>query len=132
MRSKLLLMIMLLPLWACDQGAVGGGGGGGEMKVEHLVVGTGLQPKATDTVEVHYHGTLEDGTVFDSSVERGQPAKFPLTRVISCWTRGIPEMKVGGKAVLTCPANTAYGAQAKGRIPANSTLIFEVELLGVH
>ena len=129
MRWTLLLMIALLPLSACDQ--VTGGGGGGEMKVEHLVVGTGLQPKAMDTVEVHYHGTLEDGTVFDSSVDRGQPAKFPLTRVISCWTRGIPEMKVGGKAVLTCPANTAYGAQAKGRIPANSTLTFEVELLGV-
>ncbi len=85
-----------------------------------------------DTVEVHYHGTLEDGTVFDSSVERGRPAKFPLTRVIRCWTLGIPQMKVGGKATLTCPPELAYGERSTGRIPANATLIFEVELLGVH
>jgi FKBP-type peptidyl-prolyl cis-trans isomerase FkpA len=124
-----LLLGMTIWLMACEQAETGSGGG---LRVEHSVIGTGLQPTAQDTVEVHYHGTLEDGTVFDSSVDRGQPAKFPLTRVISCWTLGIPQMKVGGKATLTCPPETAYGERSTGRIPANSTLIFEVELLGVY
>ncbi len=129
MRWRVILLCVAIPLLACDRAGNGAGGG---MRVEHSVVGTGLQPTAQDTVEVHYHGTLEDGTVFDSSVERGQPAKFPLTRVIRCWTLGIPQMKVGGKATLTCPPDLAYGERSTGRIPANATLIFEVELLGVY
>lgn len=94
--------------------------------------GKGPSPKATDTVKVHYHGTLIDGTVFDSSVQRGQPATFPLNGVIKCWTEGLQEMKVGGKSRLVCPASTAYGE--RGSPPAikpGATLIFEVELLEI-
>ena len=99
---------------------------------QSLKEGTGASPKATDTVRVHYHGTLADGKVFDSSVQRGQPAEFPLNRVIPCWTEGVQKMKVGGKAKLTCPPQIAYGARgAGGVIPPNATLTFEVELLGV-
>ncbi|HWC51510.1 MAG TPA: FKBP-type peptidyl-prolyl cis-trans isomerase, partial [Nitrospira sp.] len=71
--------------------------------------GKGEQPKATDTVKVHYHGTLLDGTVFDSSVKRGEPATFPLNQVIKCWTEGLQSMKVGGKSKLVCPSASAYG-----------------------
>ena len=94
--------------------------------------GSGAAPKATDTVKVHYHGTLTDGTVFDSSVQRGQPATFPLTGVIKCWTEGVQEIKVGGKSRLVCPAAIAYGD--RGSPPAikpGATLIFEVELLEI-
>ncbi len=95
--------------------------------------GTGASPTASDTVKVHYHGTLTDGTVFDSSVKRGQPATFPLGGVIPCWTQGVQKMKVGEKAVLTCPSDTAYGDQGRpGTIPGGSTLIFEVELLEIQ
>ena len=83
-------------------------------------------------MRVHYHGTLADGKVFDSSVQRGQPAEFPLNRVIPCWTEGVAMMKVGGKAKLTCPPQIAYGARgAGGVIPPNATLTFEVELLAI-
>ena len=100
--------------------------------VTHLVEGSGPRPQATDIVEVHYHGTFPDGRVFDSSVERGQPARFPLNRVIACWTRGVQEIKVGGKAKLVCPPDVAYGPRgAPPRIPPNATLHFEVELLGI-
>ncbi len=103
------------------------------LEIVHLQEGTGPQPKATDTVEVHYHGTFEDGKVFDSSVERGQPARFPLNRVIPCWTEGVQLIKVGGKARLTCPAKIAYGERGiPGRIPGGATLIFEVELLAIR
>jgi FKBP-type peptidyl-prolyl cis-trans isomerase FkpA len=99
---------------------------------QSLKNGTGASPKATDTVRVHYHGTLADGKVFDSSVQRGQPAEFPLNRVIPCWTEGVAMMKVGGKAKLTCPPQIAYGARgAGGVIPPNATLTFEVELLAI-
>ncbi len=95
--------------------------------------GTGASPAATDTVKVHYRGTLTDGTEFDSSYGRGQPAEFPLNRVIKCWTEGVQKMKVGGKAKLTCPPDIAYGNRAVGRlIPANSTLNFEIELLEIR
>lgn len=95
-------------------------------------VGEGESPKASDTVKVHYHGTLRDGTVFDSSVDRGQPATFPLNRVISCWTEGVQKMKVGGKAKLVCPADIAYGDRgAPPKIKPGATLVFEVELLGI-
>ncbi len=93
--------------------------------------GTGPSPAATDKVKVHYHGTLRDGTVFDSSVDRGEPAEFPLNRVIPCWTEGVAMMKVGGKARLVCPAEIAYRDRATGRIPAGATLTFEVELLEI-
>jgi FKBP-type peptidyl-prolyl cis-trans isomerase FkpA len=103
------------------------------LEIETLKEGSGAQPKATDTVQVHYHGTLQDGKVFDSSVERGQPARFPLDRVIPCWTEGLQLMKVGGKARLTCPAKIAYGERGiPGRIPGGATLIFEVELLAIQ
>ncbi len=94
--------------------------------------GTGPSPKATDQVKVHYHGTLTDGTVFDSSVQRKEPATFPLNGVIPCWTEGVQLMKVGGKSRLVCPANLAYGDRgAPPRIKPGATLVFEVELLEI-
>jgi len=99
---------------------------------QELVAGTGEQPTAADKVRVHYVGTFADGREFDSSVSRGQPAEFPLGRVIKCWTEGVQRMKVGGKARLTCPASIAYGEKgAGGVIPPGATLYFDVELLGV-
>jgi FKBP-type peptidyl-prolyl cis-trans isomerase FkpA/FKBP-type peptidyl-prolyl cis-trans isomerase FklB len=97
-----------------------------------LKPGTGPSPKATDKVKVHYHGTLTDGTVFDSSVQRGTPIDLPLSGVIRCWTEGLQMMKVGGKSKLVCPSDIAYGDQ--GRPPAikpGATLVFEVELLEI-
>ncbi|MCS5636198.1 MAG: FKBP-type peptidyl-prolyl cis-trans isomerase [Myxococcota bacterium] len=94
--------------------------------------GTGSAPRTTDTVKVHYHGTLSDGTVFDSSVERGTPAEFPLNRVIPCWTEGVAMIKAGGKAQLICPAEIAYGDQgAPPTIRGGATLTFDVELLEI-
>ncbi|MBT8423153.1 MAG: FKBP-type peptidyl-prolyl cis-trans isomerase [Gammaproteobacteria bacterium] len=98
---------------------------------EQVEEGTGEQPLATSKVRAHYHGTLRDGTVFDSSVDRGQPLEIGLNQVIPCWTEGIAKMKVGGKAKLTCPPEIAYGARAQGIIPANAVLTFEVELLDI-
>jgi FKBP-type peptidyl-prolyl cis-trans isomerase FkpA len=97
-----------------------------------LTPGNGPSPTATDTVKVHYHGTLTDGTVFDSSVKRGTPAEFPLNRVIKCWTEGVQKMKVGEKARLVCPSEIAYGDRGQPpNIPGGATLIFEVELLEI-
>jgi len=97
-----------------------------------LKPGTGESPKATDKVKVHYHGTLADGTVFDSSVERGQPASFALNGVIKCWTEAVQQMKVGGKSRLVCPPDLAYGDRgAPPRIKPGATLVFEVELLEI-
>ncbi|OGS15255.1 MAG: hypothetical protein A2234_00115 [Elusimicrobia bacterium RIFOXYA2_FULL_58_8] len=94
--------------------------------------GAGAAPKASDMVKVHYHGTFPDGKVFDSSVDRGTPAEFPLAGVIPCWTEGVQKMKVGGKAKLVCPSDTAYGDQgAGGAIPGGATLVFDVELLEI-
>jgi FKBP-type peptidyl-prolyl cis-trans isomerase FkpA/FKBP-type peptidyl-prolyl cis-trans isomerase FklB len=94
--------------------------------------GKGEQPKATDTVKVHYHGTLLDGTVFDSSVKRGEPATFPLNQVIKCWTEGLQSMKVGGKSKLVCPSASAYGDRGSPpTIKPGATLVFEVELLEI-
>ena len=94
--------------------------------------GTGESPKATDEVTVHYSGRLLDGTVFDSSVSRGEPATFPLNRVIPGWTEGVQLMKEGGKYMFFIPSELAYGAQGiPGAIPPHSTLIFEVELIKV-
>ena len=94
--------------------------------------GTGPSPAASDKVKVHYTGTLTDGTVFDSSVQRGQPATFPLNGVIKCWTEGVATMKVGGKSKLVCPSEAAYGDRgAPPRIKPGATLVFEVELLEI-
>lgn len=94
--------------------------------------GTGEQPKDTDTVQVHYKGTLIDGTQFDSSYDRGEPATFPLNRVIPGWTEGVQLMKVGSKYKFVIPPELAYGEQDTPTIPANSTLVFEVELLKIE
>jgi FKBP-type peptidyl-prolyl cis-trans isomerase len=94
--------------------------------------GDGPNPAATDNVKVHYHGTLRDGTVFDSSKERGSPATFPLNRVIPCWTEGVQKMKVGGTAKLVCPSNIAYGDRgAPPKIKPGAALVFEVELIEI-
>jgi FKBP-type peptidyl-prolyl cis-trans isomerase FkpA len=97
-----------------------------------ITEGTGENPTEASTVRVHYHGTLRDGTVFDSSVDRGEPISFPLSGVISCWTEGVQKIKVGGKAKLVCPSDTAYGDQGSGSIPGGAALAFEVELLGIE
>jgi FKBP-type peptidyl-prolyl cis-trans isomerase FkpA len=97
-----------------------------------LKPGTGANPARTDTVRVHYRGTLTNGTEFDSSIKRGEPAEFALNGVIPCWTEGVQKMKVGEKARLVCPSALAYGERgAPPDIPGNSTLIFEVELLEI-
>jgi FKBP-type peptidyl-prolyl cis-trans isomerase FkpA len=94
--------------------------------------GSGKNPAETDTVKVHYKGTLIDGKEFDSSYKRNQPAEFALNQVIKCWTEGLQKMKVGGKAKLVCPSDTAYGDQGSGSIPGGAALAFEVELLGIE
>ena len=97
-----------------------------------LQPGTGASPKASDTVKVNYRGTLIDGTEFDSSYKRNQPAQFPLSGVIRCWTEGVQKMKVGGKARLVCPSDIAYGDSGRPpMIPGGATLVFEIELLEI-
>ena len=93
--------------------------------------GSGASPKSTDTVRVNYRGTLVNGTEFDSSYKRNEPAQFPLNGVIRCWTEGLQKMKVGGKATLVCPSDLAYGDQGRPSIPGGAALIFEVELLDI-
>jgi len=93
--------------------------------------GTGVSPTPADRVKVHYRGTLIDGTEFDSSYARNEPAVFPLEGVIRCWTEGVQRMKVGGKAHLVCPSDLAYGDRGNEAIPGGAALIFEVELLEV-
>ena len=95
-------------------------------------MGTGAKPSATDKVKVHYHGTLLDGTVFDSSVQRGEPITFGLNQVIAGWTEGVQLMPVGSKFIFYIPSNLAYGDRAAGSIKPGSTLIFEVELLDIE
>jgi FKBP-type peptidyl-prolyl cis-trans isomerase FkpA len=138
--SRLLPLILALPLLAqaqadplkaaaAEAGAVVTDSG---LVFRSLKDGSGPTPTAGDTVRVHYRGTLPDGKEFDSSIKRGQPAEFPLNRVIKCWTEGVQRIKVGGKAKLTCPPAIAYGERgAGGVIPPNATLLFEVELLGI-
>ncbi|HVH18053.1 MAG TPA: FKBP-type peptidyl-prolyl cis-trans isomerase [Myxococcota bacterium] len=140
LRVAALFAILLLAV-ACSQGEKPASTGGDAavtpvadgIEITHLVEGTGASPKATDVVVVHYHGTFPDGQVFDSSVQRGEPARFPLNRVIPCWTQGLQTMKVGGKAKLVCSPQTAYGDRgAPPRIPPNATLNFEVELIDIQ
>jgi FKBP-type peptidyl-prolyl cis-trans isomerase FkpA len=98
-----------------------------------LRASTGASPKATSTVKVHYEGRLINGTVFDSSIKRGEPASFPLSGVIRCWTEGVQLMKVGGKSRLVCPYNLAYGEMGSPpNIPGGATLVFDVELLAIE
>ncbi len=113
---------------AAEEGAVRTESG---MVFRSLEEGTGASPSATDRVTVHYKGTLRDGTTFDSSYDRGQPATFGLNQVVACWTEGVQMMKEGGKAKLTCPPDLAYGDRAAGAIPPGATLTFEVELVEV-
>jgi len=96
-----------------------------------LKAGDGASPLATSQIKAHYHGTLRDGTVFDSSTDRGEPITIGLNQVIPCWTEGMAMMKEGGKAKLTCPSSIAYGERGQGAIMPNSALSFEVELIEV-
>lgn len=113
---------------AAEPGAVKSESG---MIYREITAGTGASPAATDTVKVHYRGTLIDGTEFDSSYKRDKPAEFALNRVIKCWTEGVGKMKVGGKAALVCPPDIAYGDRGRPSIPGGATLLFEVELLEI-
>lgn len=103
------------------------------LQYKSLVAGSGAKPAKSDRVKVHYKGTLIDGTVFDSSYDRGEPIVFPVTGVISGWVEGLQLMQVGSKFELTIPSNLAYGANGSGPvIGPDATLIFEVELLGIE
>jgi len=113
---------------AAEKGAVKSESG---MIYRELTPGTGESPKATDKVKVNYRGTFINGTEFDSSYARNQPAEFPLNGVIKCWTEGVQKMKVGGKSRLVCPAAIAYGDGGRPGIPGGATLVFEIELLSV-
>ena len=136
--TRLVSFALIGLLLACSGGGGGDEDGGGittdsGLRITHLVEGDGPSPTPASTVVVHYHGTFPDGKVFDSSIQRGQPATFPLNRVIPCWTEGVGMMKVGGRAKLVCPPEIAYGAAgAPGSIPPNATLHFEVSLLSIR
>jgi FKBP-type peptidyl-prolyl cis-trans isomerase FklB len=101
------------------------------LQYEVLTAGEGAKPSADDNVRTHYHGTLIDGTVFDSSYERGEPAEFPVSGVIAGWVEALQLMNTGSKWRLTVPSELAYGGQAAGSIPPHSVLVFDVELLAV-
>lgn len=98
---------------------------------KEVTPGTGKSPEATSTVKVHYRGTLINGTEFDSSYKRNEPAEFALNAVVKCWTEGLQKMKAGGKSRLVCPSDLAYGDQGRPTIPPGAALIFDVELLEV-
>lgn len=114
---------------AAEPGAVKSDSG---MIYFELKPGTGDSPKATDKVKVNYRGTFVNGTEFDSSYSRNQPAEFPLNGVIKCWTEGVQKMKVGGKSRLVCPSSIAYGDGGRPGIPGGATLVFEIELLAIN
>jgi len=132
--NRWLSVLILLALAAC-----GGGNsntapsGGGTLVVEDLVVGTGATAAVGDTVTVNYIGTLTNGTKFDSSYDRNQPFSFRIGagQVIAGWDQGVPGMKVGGKRRLTIPPSLGYGNQANGPIPANSTLVFDIDMVSI-
>jgi FKBP-type peptidyl-prolyl cis-trans isomerase FkpA len=114
---------------AAEEGAVRTESG---LVYSEITPGTGASPTGSDSVTVHYRGTLIDGTQFDSSIDRGEPATFPLGGVIGCWTEGLQRMKVGGKSRLTCPPDLAYGDQGRQpSIPGGAVLVFEIELLDI-
>lgn len=136
--AGLLALASLGPAWAQSSAAPAAPKIQGDITtasglVYHVMVeGTGASPRANDGVTVNYRGTLADGTEFDSSYGRGQPATFPLSGVIRCWTEGLQRMKVGGKSRLTCPPQIAYGSRGAGNVvPPNATLTFEVELISI-
>jgi FKBP-type peptidyl-prolyl cis-trans isomerase len=114
---------------AAKDGAVTTGSG---LVYLELLVGKGVQPTLSSAITAHYHGTLRDGQVFDSSFQRGQPLRIKLSDVIPCWREGIAMMKVGGRSRLTCPADIAYGDRASGMIPPGAALTFDVELIDVE
>jgi FKBP-type peptidyl-prolyl cis-trans isomerase len=132
--NRWLSALILLALAGCGGGDSGTAAtGGGTLVIEDLVVGTGATAAAGDLVTVNYVGTLTNGTKFDSSYDRGQPYTFRIGagQVIAGWDQGVPGMKVGGKRRLTIPPSLGYGNQANGSIPANSTLVFEIELVSI-
>ena len=132
--NRWLSALILLALAGCGGGDSGTAPtGGGTLMIEDLVVGTGATAAAGDLVTVNYVGTLTNGTKFDSSYDRGQPYTFRIGagQVIAGWDQGVPGMKVGGKRRLTIPPSLGYGNQANGSIPANSTLVFEIELVSI-
>ena len=139
MKNWVLLALLASPLaWAQDATVTKAAAEAGAVKTDSGMVyrslkdGTGASPKETDVVRVHYRGTLPDGKEFDSSIARGQPAEFPLNRVIKCWTEGVQKMKVGGKSKLVCPSQIAYGDRGRPpKIPGGAALTFEVELLEI-
>ncbi len=133
--NRWLSALILLALAGCGGGDSGSTAptGGGTLVIEDLVVGTGATAAVGDLVTVNYVGTLTNGTKFDSSYDRGQPYTFRIGagQVIAGWDQGVPGMKVGGKRRLTIPPSLGYGNQAYGPIPANSTLVFEIELVSI-
>ena len=136
MKPRSLIFTILFSLAACCTQAIAAAETetlASGVVITHTTQGTGPMPTATDRVKVHYRGTLMDGTEFDSSYKRNEPAVFPLSMVIRCWTQGLQKIKVGGKARLTCPAVTAYGDRGAGRlVPPNAPLTFDVELLAIE
>jgi FKBP-type peptidyl-prolyl cis-trans isomerase len=132
--NRWLSALILLALAACGGGDSGTAPtGGGTLVIEDIVVGTGATAAGGDVVTVNYVGTLTNGTKFDSSYDSGQPYTFRIGagQVIAGWDQGLPGMKVGGKRRLTIPPSLGYGNQAVGPIPANSTLVFEIELVSI-
>jgi FKBP-type peptidyl-prolyl cis-trans isomerase FkpA len=142
---RALLLLLFLALVSCSQkpessaaflekaaaepGAIKTASG---MVYREITPGTGPSPSASDMVTVNYRGALTDGTEFDSSYKRNQPAQFPLNQVIPCWTEGVQRMKVGGKSQLVCPSDIAYGDGGRPpTIPGGATLVFEIELLSI-
>lgn len=133
--KRILPTVLLLALAACggDGSPAGASGGVTTLRSEDLVVGTGATAASGDTVTVHYVGTLSNGTRFDSSFDRNQPFTFRIGagQVIAGWEQGVPGLRVGGRRRLTIPPSLGYGDRPNGPIPANSTLIFEIDLLAI-